>query len=73
MRTLERYLDANASDVEALHLCVSWIYELHQAGAVAQTRAEDIKAARGYATAYEKAKGSHLALVKQWMEFLEKR
>lgn len=72
VRTLERYLDANLSDLDALHLAVSWIYELHQAGAVAKTSAEDVAAARGYASAYEKARGPHVALVKQWMAFLER-
>lgn len=72
VRTLGRYLDTNPSDVEAYHLGVSWIYELHQAGVVARTRAEDLKAARGYAAAYEKARGPHLALIRQWMGFLER-
>ena len=73
VRTLGRYLDANPSDVEALFLGVSWIYELRQAGVAGRTRAEDVIAARGYAVAYEKAKGPRLALVKQWMAVLERR
>jgi hypothetical protein len=73
VRTLERYLSARHDDVEALYLGVEWIYQLHSAGAVAQTRAEDVKLARGYANAYEKAKGPRIALVKQWIDFLEGR
>lgn len=73
VRTLARYLSLNLSDVDALFLGVSWIYELHQAGAAAQTRGEDAKLARQYAAAYEKAKGPRLALVRQWMDAIEKR
>ena len=73
VRALSRYLSANTSDLDALFLGVSWIYELHQAGAVAQTPAEDAKLARQYATAYEKAKGPRTALVRQWIEAIEKR
>lgn len=73
VRTLKRYLSERQDDVEALYLGVEWIYRLHTAGAVAQTRAEDVKAARGYANAYEKAKGPRVTLVKQWTDFLEGR
>ena len=73
VRTLSRYLSSNSTDVDALFLGVSWIYELHQAGGAAQTPAEDARLARQYATAYEKAKGPRIALVRQWMEALEKR
>jgi VWFA-related protein len=72
VRTLHRYLAEHPEDAEANYLGVQWIYELHQAGAFAQTRAEDLKAARGYAAAYEKAKGPQIALVRQWIAFLEK-
>jgi VWFA-related protein len=73
VRTLERYLSDRHDDVEALYLGVEWLYQLHAAGAVAQTRAEDAKLARGYANAYEKAKGPEVRLVKQWVDFLEGR
>jgi len=73
VRTLARYLSSSQDDVDALFLGVSWIYELHQAGAAAQTRGEDAKLARQYATAYEKAKGPRAALVRQWIEAIEKR
>jgi VWFA-related protein len=73
VRTIERYLSDRRDDVEALYLGVEWIYQLHSAGAAAQTRAEDVKLARGYANAYEKAKGPRINLVKQWIDFLEGR
>ncbi len=73
VRALTRYLETNPNDLDSLFLGVSWIYELHQAGAAAQTRAEDAKLARQYATAYEKAKGPRVALVRQWLDAIEKR
>ncbi len=72
VRTLVRHLADHQQDVEALYLGIQWIFQLHQAGASALTRAEDVKLARGYATAYEKAKGPQTALVKQWISFLDK-
>jgi tetratricopeptide (TPR) repeat protein len=72
VRTLSRYLESNQTDLEALFLGVSWIYELGQAGAAAQTRAEDAKLAKQYASAYEKAKGPRTALVRQWVAEIEK-
>jgi VWFA-related protein len=73
VRTLTRYLETNQNDMDSLFLGVSWIYELRQAGTVAQTRAEDAKLARQYATTYEKAKGPRVALVRQWLDAIEKR
>jgi tetratricopeptide (TPR) repeat protein len=73
VRTLERYLDEKPDDVEALYLGVQWVYHLNAAGAVVHSRAEDLKLARMYASAYERASGPQLALVKQWVDFLSKR
>ena len=72
VRLLARYLDANPNDPEALQLGVEWIYHLKLARAAANTPAEDVKRARAYADAYAKTKGPQQALVKQWMEFLER-
>ncbi len=72
VRALERYLAAHPDDRDALFLGVEWIYTVRAAGGVVHNRAEDVRLARGYADAYEKAGGPQLALVKQWMEFLEK-
>jgi Flp pilus assembly protein TadD len=70
-RVLGRHLAAHPDDLDALALGVQWIYELHQSGAAVQTRAEDLRLARGYAAAYEKAKGPQRPLVRQWMASLE--
>ena len=58
---------------KSLFLGVEWIYQLHSAGAAAHSPAEDLKLARSYADAYTKTKGPQAALVKQWMEFLERK
>jgi hypothetical protein len=73
VRTLARHLAAHQDDNEALYLGVEWIYHLHLSGAVAQTSDEDVKVARSYASRYERSKSPQVALVKQWMEFLEGR
>ena len=70
VRTLERYLEVEADDVEALYHAVEWLYHVHSAGAVVHSRAEDVKLARNYAAAYERARGPQVPLVKQWVDFL---
>jgi tetratricopeptide (TPR) repeat protein len=72
VRTLRRYLDRYPNDAEALPLGVEWIYHLHTAGAVAQTPADDLKMARTYAAAYEKIKGPQIALLKEWLRYIER-
>ena len=73
LRTLERHLAGSPDDIEANYLGVEWTYHLHLSGVVAHTRADDVKLARAYAAAYEKGRGSHMPLIKEWMDFLEGR
>ena len=70
-RTLERYLNDQPNDAAALYLALEWLYHVHAAGAVVHNRAEDLALARTYAAAYEKASGPNMALVKQWLAFLD--
>jgi VWFA-related protein len=72
VRLLQRYLEVHPDEPDALQLGVEWIYHLKLARTTARTPAEDVKLARGYADAYIKAKGPQQALVKRWMEYLEK-
>jgi len=71
VRTLERYLDARQDDREANYYAVQWFYTLHSAGAVVHNRAEDLKRAKEYADAYARTNGPQLALVKQWVDYLQ--
>ncbi len=71
VRTLEHYLAVAPDDRDALFLGVQWIYTVHAEGAFVQTRADDVKVAHSYAQAYEKAAGPQVALVKQWIDFLD--
>jgi VWFA-related protein len=71
VRTMQRHLEAQPTDVDGLFMGVEWIYNLHTLGAVARSRAEDLKLARTYAGAYERAKGPQVALVKQWIASLD--
>jgi VWFA-related protein len=70
VRTLERYLSEQLTDRDALYLAVEWLFHVHQAGAVVHNRAEDLKLAQTYFSAYTKAKGPQGALVKQWVDYL---
>jgi len=71
VRTLERYLDERHDDREACFYAVQWFYTVHSGGALVHTRDEDLKRAREYADAYARANGPQLALVKQWVEYLQ--
>jgi len=72
VRLLERYLEAHPNEPESLQLGVEWIYHLKLARAAAHSPAEDAKVARTYANAYIKAKGPQQALVRRWIEYIEK-
>jgi hypothetical protein len=69
---MQRYLDTHPDEPDALQLGVEWTYHLKLAHTAARTPADDVRLARTYADAYAKAKGPQQALVRQWMEFLEK-
>jgi tetratricopeptide (TPR) repeat protein len=73
MRALESHLAEHKDDVESLFMGVEWIYQLHSAGMLLHTPADDLKLAKSYADAYSKAKGPQAALVKQWVGFLENK
>jgi len=72
VRTLERYLTDQPADKDALYLGVEWLYNVHAAGGLVHTRAKDLEIAHAYAAAYEKEGGPQTALVKQWIDYLEK-
>jgi VWFA-related protein len=72
VRLIERHLEANPEDLDALQISVEWIYHLKLARTAARTPAEDARLARRYADAYIKAKGPQQALVRRWIEFIEK-
>jgi len=71
VRTLERYLEEQQDDRDAYYFAVQWLYTVHAGGVTVHTRAEDVKRAKAYADAYAKGKGPHVALVKQWVTYLE--
>ncbi len=71
VRTLERYLEARRDDRDAYSLGVQWFYTVHAGGAVVHGRAEDRKIAHAWADAYARARGPQMALVKQWIEYLD--
>src|SRR6266540_1289385 len=72
VRTLERYLTGRHDDADAYYLAVQWLYTVRAAGASVHSPAEDLKLAHTYADAYAKAKGPQIALVRQWVDYLDK-
>jgi tetratricopeptide (TPR) repeat protein len=70
VRTLERYLEMQPEDVDALYCGIEWLYHVHSAGAVVHSSSEDLKLARTYAAAYERANGPQVPLVRQWVDYL---
>lgn len=73
VRLLSRHLADHMDDVESLAMGVEWLYQLRVAGVAAVSPAEDLTLAKKYADAYAKAKGPQAALVRQWIDFLEKK
>jgi tetratricopeptide (TPR) repeat protein len=67
---LEQYLDKSPDDVEAARVGVEWLYQVHAAGRVVHTVAEDVTLARAWAARY--GSGPRQALVKQWLGVLER-
>jgi len=73
VRTLKRHLEAFPDDVDALALGVEWLYVLHSAGYAAYAPAEDRQTARSWAETYGALGGADVALIGQWVDFLEGR
>jgi VWFA-related protein len=72
VKTMKRYLDDAPDDQRAAFLAIQWLFNLHRAKVVVLGTGEDLAVARSYATRYAKTSAPDQALVKQWMEFLEK-
>jgi tetratricopeptide (TPR) repeat protein len=73
IRSLERHLAEHPDDLEMLFAGVEWIYQLRLAGATAHSPAADVQLARNYADRYITAGGPQVALVRQWMTYLQTR
>jgi VWFA-related protein len=71
VRTIERYLSDQPDDADVLYVALEWLYQVRSAGAVVHSRAEDLKLAQTYADAYERLGGKQIALVKQWLGYLQ--
>jgi VWFA-related protein len=71
VRTLERYIDNRQTDRDAYFTGVQWIYTVHAGGAFVHNPVDDRKLAHVYADAYERAGGPQMALVRQWVDYLD--
>ncbi len=67
---LEQYLEKNPDDIEAARVGVEWLYQIHAAGRVVHDGARDLSLARDWAARY--GNGPRQALVKQWLDVLER-
>jgi predicted Zn-dependent protease len=70
VRLLEQYLEKKPADAEAARVGVEWLYQLHASGRVVHSRTEDVNLARAWASLY--GAGPRQALVKQWLDVLER-
>ena len=68
---LERFLTQRQDDTDALYLGVEWMYQVLTAGAVVNSREQDLKMAQTWADAYTLAGGPQVDVVKRWMLALE--
>jgi VWFA-related protein len=71
-RALDRYISDGHAEPDLLFLAMEWIFQVHNNHTVVVSPAADLALARNYAAQYAKTNGSKQALVKQWLEFLEK-
>lgn len=67
---LEQYVDKSPDDVEAARVGVEWLYQIHAAGRVVHGGGDDLTLARAWAARY--GNGPRQALVKQWLDVLER-
>jgi tetratricopeptide (TPR) repeat protein len=67
---LEQYLDKSPEDVEAARVGVEWMYQVHAAGRLVHSGSEDLSLARAWTARY--GNGPSQALVKQWLDVLER-
>jgi tetratricopeptide (TPR) repeat protein len=70
VRLLEQYLEKSPDDAEAALVGVEWMYQIHSAGRVVHSREEDLNLARTWAVRY--GKGPREALVRQWLDVMER-
>ena len=67
---LEQYLDKSPNDVAAASVGVEWLYQVHAAGRVVHSGADDLSLGRAWAARY--GSGPRQALVKHWLDVLER-
>jgi VWFA-related protein len=73
VRTLERYLENRSTDRDAYFIGVQWLYTVHAGGTFVHNPVDDRKLAHAYAEAYERAGGPQMALMQQWVDYLDQQ
>lgn len=67
---LEQYLNKSPGDVEAARVGVEWLYQIHSVDRAVHSRTEDLELARAWSAKY--GSGPRQAMVRQWLEVLER-
>ena len=70
--TIVPFLERHPKDADALMIALHALYQIHIEGKTIGSADEDRARAATYARAYADAKGSQLALVEKWAEYLSK-
>jgi VWFA-related protein len=69
----DQYLARRPEDEATLLQAIQGLYQLALAGAAAESPGQDLARVKRYAAEYERVKGSQVALVRAWVEYMEKR
>jgi VWFA-related protein len=72
VRSIERVVAANQSDLDAVFLGLQWLFVLDRAGVIVHSREEDLQMARSFAGRYAQANGPNQPLAAAWLTYLEK-
>jgi tetratricopeptide (TPR) repeat protein len=72
VRSIERVVAANQSDLDAVFLGLQWLFVLDRAGVIVHSREEDLQMARSFAGRYAQANGPSQPLAAAWLTYLEK-
>ena len=69
----DQYLARHPDDEAVLLQAIQSLYQLALAGGSAESAEQDLARVKRYAAEYERLKGPQAALVRTWIEYLEKR
>jgi Flp pilus assembly protein TadD len=72
VRSMERFVRDNPTDLDALFLGLEWLFDLRRAGIVVRSVPEDVELARSFRDLYVKGNGPNQPLASLWLDYLAK-